>query len=378
MPATSTDPEATQSADTQAGEPGGELMLDLFGEAAEPHDEPEADGAVRTQAVEPAEDAASVGGEPHVEETAHKRDEALESLAAAGSERVEPEWPKDEAAGTRAAAMTAPTPEAPERRDVLDAVDQRDDRDLAQQEQLAATAATTATAPSQAEATIQESPEPSPGSVPGLLDAVKEPEAAPLSASGYASYAPTSATGDAARVVSAVHLADTDPALHAPLPGHAASFGAGRAEAVLPPETVAAMALQARRTKWMLTAAVAALVVTAGVAIAQTLVLANLSADTAAQRQRFDVLMQNQQAALDSVTARLAEQAAVPVAAMAMAPAAAATGAAREPESATPSRRAARAARTAKSAQKSASHATGSKSSKARSTHSTRQASAKS
>ncbi|TDG21409.1 hypothetical protein EYW47_21235 [Paraburkholderia silviterrae] len=208
--------------------------------------------------------------------------------------------------------------------------------------------------------------------------AANEPAAVPLPASGV-SYAATSTTGNPARMISVVHAADVDAALHGFVPEHAASLGAERAMAALPTEIVAAMAAQTRRTKWLLTAAVAALVVTAGVAIAQTLLLASLSADTAAQQQRFDVLMQNQQAALDSVAARLAAPATAAVAPMPQ-PAAAATGAGPAQPAATPQRRAARVTKAPKSPEKSASRAASSSSSKSHPQHAapSRQAASKS
>lgn len=82
-------------------------------------------------------------------------------------------------------------------------------------------------------------------------------------------------------------------------------------------DTVATLGAQARRTKWMLIAAVAALVVTVLVAIAQTLMIATLSSDSLAQQQRIEVLMQKQQASLDAMSAQLAAAAAAPVAAIA-------------------------------------------------------------
>lgn len=82
-------------------------------------------------------------------------------------------------------------------------------------------------------------------------------------------------------------------------------------------DTVATLGAQARRTKWMLIVAVAALVVTVLVAIAQTLMIATLSSDSLAQQQRIEVLMQKQQASLDAMSAQLAAAAAAPVAAIA-------------------------------------------------------------
>lgn len=220
---------------------------------------------------------------------------------------------------------------------------------------------------------------PLPEPVFGMHNADQEPTFVSLPASG-ASHPATRAAGNAASMIPVAHGADADAAAHGFVPEHAVSLGAEPAGAGVPTEIVAAMAAQTRRTKWMLTAAVAALVVTAGVAIAQTLVLASLSANTAAQQQRFDVLMQNQQAALDSVAARLAAPAAVPVAA-AVAPATAeATRAAREPTATAPRRHASRATKAPKSREKATSRAAGAKPSKAHSQHAatSRQTAAKS
>ncbi|MCG5076223.1 hypothetical protein [Paraburkholderia tagetis] len=326
-------------------------MLDLFDENPEPAPEAEAEGvaqgsratsarrAARTKAAGPAEDAASAGGDADDKVAASAHAETLElpvarEIDASESNVADASGPTDEKAGAQASGMAATE--------------------------------------------ARKQPEPQAEPLPGLHDVAKEPVAVPLSASGH-TYAPTSATGNAAHMISAVHAVDVDPAVHGLVPERAASLGAERAATALPSEIVAAMAAQTRRTQWMLTAAVAALVVTAGVAIAQTVLLASLSADAQAQQQRFDVLMQNQQAALDSVAARLAAPAAaVPVAAaMAAVPATAAASAAREPESATPPRHAARTAKATKSTEKSASHAAGSKSAKARSQHASRQAAAK-
>lgn len=228
--------------------------------------------------------------------------------------------------------------------------------------------ATAACAPQQPEASDAQAP-PEPAQTGASHDAAQRPAVEPLPASGQSS-APTDATGNAEPMIPLAHAADAGPSVPGCVPERAASAVGERAETTFPTEIVAAMAAQTRRTKWMLTAAVAALVVTAGVAIAQTLLLASLSADTAAQQQRFDVLMQNQQAALDSVAARLvAPAAAAPVAA-----AMASVPAAREQASAPPPRphHTVRAARTPKSSEKAASRTTGSASPKAR--HTTHQA----
>ncbi|CAG9239645.1 conserved hypothetical protein [Paraburkholderia tropica] len=114
------------------------------------------------------------------------------------------------------------------------------------------------------------------------------------------------ATGAAAAAASFDSAADFKPAA-SPEP----ALAAWRAD------TVAALAAQARRTKWMLIAAVTALGVTVVVAIAQTLMIATLSSDNLAQQQRIDVQMQKQQASLDAMSAQLAAAAAAPVAAVA-------------------------------------------------------------
>ncbi|CAB3796452.1 hypothetical protein LMG28688_04300 [Paraburkholderia caffeinitolerans] len=367
------DTDATQAADAQPGALGGEPMLDLFGKEPEPALELEAAGAAqdsqatparpeaRTNATEPTADAVSTGG--NLDESSDPTDSNAraaadglpgeaqespqESPIAAGIEAPEPHGPP----GTQASELAATASDLPAPQEQGEAI-----------ATMVALAATQAEAPPQSEATAApKQPEPLPDAPSGAL------------ASGH-SYAPTSATGNAARMISAVHAADVGAVVHGQAPE--------RATAALPAEIVATMtaqmAAQTRRTKWLLTAAVAALVVTAGVAIAQTLVLASLSADATAQQQRLDVLMQNQQAALDNMASRVAAlTVAAPVAA-AMAPATAATSTAREPENPTPPRRPARAAKTPKSTEKPATHTTGSKSSKAHSQPSTRQAATKS
>ncbi|WP_213304810.1 hypothetical protein [Paraburkholderia sacchari] len=346
-PAPSADTDAAQPADAQAGAP----MLDLFDKDPEPAREHEAAGAAqdsqaapaREKAAKPTADAVSADVKPNDlgdPVTARAQDEALEPAVAAGSDAPEPHEP----AGTQASAVPASDLTEPQEQGEAMAA-------------IVALAATQADAPPQAAATA----------------APKQPE--PLAgalASGH-SYAPTSATGNTARMISAVHAADVGPVVHSEAPE--------RATAALPAEIIAAIsaqtAAQTRRTKWMLRAAVAALVVTAGVAIAQTLLLASLSADATAHQQRLDVLMQNQQTALDNMTSRLAALTAVAPAATATAataPATAATGAAREPESPTSPRRPARTAKTPKSTEKTATHTTGSKSSRTHSQSSTRQA----
>ncbi|HKT98833.1 MAG TPA: hypothetical protein VJS30_20245 [Paraburkholderia sp.] len=313
------------------GEPGSVLTLDLFGEDLEPTPGPVADDAVQA--------ASAKGSRATPARGAQRTKAAAEPVEAAASAGGEPHDPGDP--GDRMEAGASPQPEATD---------------------------------------AQKRAEPSADPVPDLQSAAAEPAAVPLPASGV-SCAATSATGNAARMISAVHAADVDAAVHGFAPEQAASPGGERAMAGLPTEIVAAMAAQTRRTKWMLTAAVTALVVTAGVAIAQTLLLASLSADTAAQQQRFDLLMQNQQAALDSVAARLAAPAAaapVALAAVAPVPATTAMSATREQTGATPSRHVARAARTPKSSEKPAPHAAGTRSSRTRSQHSTHQKAAKS
>ncbi|CAM2164981.1 Flagellar hook-length control protein FliK [Paraburkholderia sacchari] len=331
-------------------------MLDLFDKDPEPALEHEAAGAAqdsqaapgRENAAEPTADAVSADGKPNDSGdpvTARAQDEALEPAVASGSDAPEPHEP----AGTQVSAVPASDLTEPQEQGEAIAT-------------IVALAATQADAPPQPAATAApKQPEPSPEPLAGAL------------ASGH-SYAPTSATGNTARMISAVHAADLGPVVHSEAPE--------RATAVLPADIVAAIsaqtAAQTRRTKWMLTAAVAALVVTAGVAIAQTLLLASLSADATAQQQRLDVLMQNQQTALDNMASRLAAlTAGAPAAAVAAATATAATGAAREAESPTPPRRPARAAKTPKSTEKAATHTTGSKSSRTHTQSPTRQAAAK-
>ncbi|NIE68177.1 hypothetical protein [Burkholderia sp. Ax-1719] len=167
------------------------------------------------------------------------------------------------------------------------------------------------------------------------------PEAAAKPASGF-SYAPTSASGSPAHLSSVVHAPDFEAAVHGPVHEHADNTS--------PADLAGSLAVQARRTKWMLTAAVAALVVTTVVAVVETTMLANFSADSQAQQQRIELLLQNQQAALDKLTARLDApppvEAAVPVVAT---PAAAAP--ARAQSASAPTRHAAHAAK-AKAAEK--------------------------
>ncbi|NLP59616.1 hypothetical protein [Paraburkholderia sacchari] len=354
-PAPSADTDAAQPADAQAGAP----MLDLFDKETEPALEHEAAGAAydsqaapaHEKAAEPTADAVSADGKPNDSGdpvTARAQDEAPEPAVAAGTDAPEPHEP----AGTQASAVPAS--------DLTDT--QRQGEAMATIVALAATQADASPQPATPAAPKQPepSPEPSPEPLAGAL------------ASGH-SYAPTSATGNTARMISAVHAADVGPVVHSQAPE--------RATAALPAEIVAAIsaqtAAQTRRTKWMLSAAVAALVVTAGVAIAQTLLLASLSADATAQQQRLDVLMQNQQTALDNLASRLAALTAVAPAAAATAPATAPTGAAREPESPTPPRRPERTAKTQKSTEKTAAHTAGSKSSRTHTQSATRQAAAK-
>jgi hypothetical protein len=198
---------------------------------------------------------------------------------------------------------------------------------------------------------------------PGAAKPYKEKlDAAAPSISGF-SYAPTSASGSPAHLTSVVHATDFEAAVHGPVNERTADMS--------PVDLAAALAVQARRTKWMLTVSVAALAVTAVLAIAETAMLANFSADSQAQQQRIELLMQNQQAALDKLTARLDTPPVATVAPMAIAPAAtsAAPAAARAQSASAPSRHAARAARKAaekaaaekaaaeKSAEKAGSHA---------------------
>ncbi|HEY2022852.1 hypothetical protein [Paraburkholderia sp.] len=56
-----------------------------------------------------------------------------------------------------------------------------------------------------------------------------------------------------------------------------------------------------RRMKWMLSIVVAALLVTVAIGVAQTYLLMRLTRETAAQQQRTDQMMQNQQAAMVSL-----------------------------------------------------------------------------
>lgn len=124
---------------------------------------------------------------------------------------------------------------------------------------------------------------------------------------GWEPFVPFAATTGATGSVSGFEpAAKFEPAAH-PEPALTASLA----------DTVATLGAQARRTKWMLIAAVAALVVTVLVAIAQTLMIATLSSDSLAQQQRVEVLMQKQQASLDAMSAQLAAAAAAPVAAIA-------------------------------------------------------------
>lgn len=356
-------PDATQPVDAQAGAPGAEPMLDLFGKEPEPALEHEATGAAQdsqatlaprpahTEETGPSADAVSAGGDPDDSGdpvTTRAQDEAQESPVAAGIDVPQPHEP----AGTQASA--APVSDLPEPQEQGEAI-----------AAIVALAATRADVPPQPEATVApKQPEPSTDSLAGAL------------ASAH-SYAPTSATGNAARMISAVHAADVGPVVHSQVPERATPAQPAEIVAAMTAQSVAQSAAQTRRTKWMLTAAVAALVVTVGVAIAQTLLLASLSADATAQQQRLEMLMQNQQTALDNMASRLAALTAVAPAAAATAPATAATGAAREPESPTPPRRATRAAKTPKSAEKPATHTTGSKSFKAHSQPSTRQVATK-
>lgn len=187
-------------------------------------------------------------------------------------------------------------------------------------------------------------------------------EPAAPSVSGF-SYAPTSASGSPAHLTSVVHASDFEAAVHGPVNERTAEAS--------PADLAAALAVQARRTKWMLTAAVAALAVTTVLAVAETAMLANFSADSQAQQQRIELLMQNQQAALDKLAARMDTPPVAALAPMAIAPAAtsAAPAAARAQSASAPSRHAARAARKAaekaaaekavaeKNAEKAGSHA---------------------
>lgn len=394
-PTPSTDTEVVNlSAEAPAAEPGSSaLTLDLFDAGAEPGGEHEAAEAadaaqaasaksgrvttarraIRTPVTaEPVKDAVSAGGEPADRKAANAHGDAPQALAAAEGEGAEPARTEDATACTHASGTAAAASEAWELLDVAAAAEPM--------EQSGAIAAPATHAPQPETPHTPAPAAPSPESVTapgGLHGAAKEPALSGLPPTNGFSYAATSATGNAARMISVVHAADVDAAVHGQVPDRAASHDAGRAVAALPTEIVAAMAAQTHRAKWMLTAAVAALVVTAGVAIAQTLLLASLSADTEAQQQRFDVLMQNQQAALDSMVTRLTAPAAA-VAAVAPPPAgvATATGPTHTQPAATSPRHAARAAKAPKTAEKAASH---SASSKAHSQHATssRQAAAK-
>lgn len=150
---------------------------------------------------------------------------------------------------------------------------------------------------------------PEPANAAYTADTAGEPpDVAVPPVSGF-SYAPTSASGSPAHLTSVVHASDFEAAVHGPVHAHADKAPSS--------DVAAELAVQARRTKWMLTAAVAALVVTTGVAVVETTMLANFSTDAQAQQQRIELLLQNQQAALDKLTARLdapAVQASAPAA----------------------------------------------------------------
>ncbi len=86
-----------------------------------------------------------------------------------------------------------------------------------------------------------------------------------------------------------------------------------------------------RRLKWVLAVVIGALLVTVGICVAQTMLLARLARDSAAQQQRIEQLVQNQQAALQSLIERIPASPSAPAAAAA-APAQRAT----TPSTATP------------------------------------------
>lgn len=203
----------------------------------------------------------------------------------------------------------------------------------------AAAAADEAVVPASAEAAEPAEPA-EPSETPKLAE--ESPEAAAPLASGF-SYAPTSASGSPAHLSSVVHASDFEAAVHGPVHEHA--------DKTPRTDPANALAVQARRTKWMLTAAVAALVVTTVAAVVETTMLANFSADAQAQQQRIELLLQNQQAALDKLTARLDAPPPVEAAAVVAAPVAAAP--ARAQSASAPARHAARAAK-AKAAEKAA------------------------
>jgi plasmid stability protein len=372
---TSTPPtqsDATLLEGAQPREPGGDVTLDLFGDglalAPVPAPVPESAGAM--QAVSAKTDRATAvpaarrGGRAKPAAAAGDVAGLSEEPAGLVDEQLEGEAPQAAVATSHAASEPEHglKAEAPQTEILQAAIAPEEVRHTGEQ------------ADGQAADTVQLQPEVTAGqdqtdasneSAPDLRAAGDEPKAVPSEPGGF-SYAPTNVTGNAARVISVVHPAEVEAAVHGPVPE--------RAVAAMPAEIVAAMAAQARKTKWMLTAALAALVVTAGVAIVQTILLANLSADSQAQQQRIEVLMQNQQAALDGVSARLAAPAVVAV----PAPEVAATNTVRAPASATPPHHAARAARTPKPPEKAAARTSGSAQSKAHAQQAARQAAAKS
>jgi hypothetical protein len=360
--------DATQPADAQPGEPRGEATLDLFGDGHAPVPLPESADAAQGMSAEadsataapgarrggrakpaaamPAEDAAGLSVEPAGHADAPADGAAPEYGAAMPRELADPD-------GSNAEAAQADVPPAAIAPEVPHTIEHSGE---------AASAHSGDTGPTQPEARgVPEQAAPPHESTPSQPDIGDEPTTGPSRASGF-SYAPTNTAGNAARVVSVVHAGDVEAAVRGAV--------AERHGAAMPAEFVAAMATQARRTKWMLWAALAAFVVTAGVAIAQAILLSNLSADSQAQQQRVEVLMQNQQATLDSVAARLA---APPVIAV-PAPVVADTETARAPASPTPRHHAARAAKAAKPAEK----ATARSSSKAHGQQASRQSAAKS
>lgn len=250
------------------------------------------------------------------------------------------------------------------------------DAGIAARDALAATAAAKAAADSASEPAVPDSTHGEPGAPDapigqGTLSGFEMPEGeSALADEASAAPARRAARKDAMSMDPDAGSADTEPARVEPVLFPAASSDASKAAGVskvAEPASLASRidalhaaladqqrlaAASARRLKWTLAAATAAVVATLGFGIAQSARFDSFANESRAETARLEQLVLSQQSALEGVSQRLAAQAAAAQAAAAVAaeapvarPAAARAAPATAPAPAT--RRAARAAREA-------------------------------
>jgi hypothetical protein len=154
------------------------------------------------------------------------------------------------------------------------------------------------------------------GSWPGArLDQPSEPENAPRTEASAASDSPVSQKShaeDFAQGAVVAESADVDAHPASPEPSRARSAPYADTNDALHhviADQRRALTDLSRRMKWMLGAAVGALVVTVAAGVAQTIVLARLATDAGAQQQRIAQMLQDQQASLAAMQARLLQPA---------------------------------------------------------------------